>query len=140
MKKGTAACAMLLLAAAVVPDTAAAQCAMCRRALASPEGLQLIAALRRGIVVLLATPFILFAVVAFLAVRIHKRRDGERMEGAGPEFVASAMQPRGSGSPISPTFRRARRDTRNPCDLLTDFRHRLKRASRRLAKSHSTHR
>jgi threonine/homoserine/homoserine lactone efflux protein len=50
-------------------DTAAAQCAMCRRALQSPEGQQLAAALRSGILVLLAAPFTVFAVVAVLAVK-----------------------------------------------------------------------
>jgi hypothetical protein len=50
-------------------DTAAAQCAMCRRALQSPEGQQLAAALRSGILFLLAAPFTVFAVVATLAVR-----------------------------------------------------------------------
>ena len=66
--------AFVLLAAIVAPDTASAQCAMCRRALASPEGQQLVAALRRGIVVLLAAPFTLFGVVAVLAVRSRRRR------------------------------------------------------------------
>lgn len=66
--------AATLLVVVLTPDGAAAQCAMCRRALASPEGLQLIAALRRGIVVLLAAPFMLFGVVAFLAIRMQQRR------------------------------------------------------------------
>ena len=66
--------AATLLVAVLIPEGAAAQCAMCRRALASPEGLPLIAALRRGIVVLLAAPFMLFGVVAFLAVRAERRR------------------------------------------------------------------
>lgn len=51
-----------------------AQCAMCRRALQSPEGLQMIAALRHGILFLLAAPFASFAAVAFLAVRRQRRR------------------------------------------------------------------
>ena len=68
------AVALVVLAAGVAPDTASAQCAMCRRALASPEGQHLVAALRRGIVVLLAAPFALFGVVAFLAVRSQRRR------------------------------------------------------------------
>jgi hypothetical protein len=50
-------------------DAASAQCAMCRRALQSPEGQQLAAALRSGILFLLAAPFAVFAVVATLAVR-----------------------------------------------------------------------
>ena len=68
---------ILVLAAILAPETASAQCAMCRRALVSPEGQQLVAALRRGIVVLLAAPFTLFGVVAFFALRRqrHRRND-----------------------------------------------------------------
>lgn len=51
-----------------------AQCAICRRALLSPEGQQLVAAFRSGILVLLAAPFASFAVVAFFAVRMQRRR------------------------------------------------------------------
>jgi hypothetical protein len=71
--------ALIGLAAIVAPETVSAQCAMCRRALASPEGQQLVAALRRGIVVLLAAPFMLFGVVAFLAVRSQRRRHRSRL-------------------------------------------------------------
>ena len=66
-----AAIAMILIAA---PEPASAQCAMCRRALQSPEGQQLVAALRSGILVLLAAPFATFATVAVLAVRSRNRR------------------------------------------------------------------
>jgi hypothetical protein len=59
----------------LISEPAAAQCAMCRRALDSPEGQHLIGALRRGIVVLLAAPFLLFGAVALLAVRAQRRRD-----------------------------------------------------------------
>ena len=62
---------MLLL---VTAEPASAQCAMCRRALDSPEGRQLVAALRSGILVLLAAPFATFATVAVLAVRSRNRR------------------------------------------------------------------
>ena len=65
------------LVAAVVLVTAtpaAAQCAMCRRALQSPEGQQLIGAFRSGILLLLAAPFTVFAVVATLAVKRFSRR------------------------------------------------------------------
>ena len=70
--------ALILIAAAALvvlaPTEASAQCAMCRRALDSPEGRQMIAALRSGILVLLAAPFAAFGVVAILAVRISRRR------------------------------------------------------------------
>jgi hypothetical protein len=56
-----------------VADAAFAQCAMCRRALQSPEGQQMIAAFRSGILVLLAAPFALVGAVATLAVRMHRR-------------------------------------------------------------------
>ena len=55
-------------------QVALAQCAMCRRALQSPEGQQMIAALRSGILLLLITPFIVFATIAVLAVRTQRRR------------------------------------------------------------------
>ena len=56
-------------------ETAFAQCAMCRRAFASPEGQDLVAAFRAGILFLLAAPIASFATVAFLAVRRQRRRD-----------------------------------------------------------------
>jgi hypothetical protein len=59
----------------LVPETAFAQCAMCRGAFASPEGQQLVAAFRAGILFLLAAPIASFAAVAFLAVRRQRRRD-----------------------------------------------------------------
>jgi hypothetical protein len=60
--------AFLLLALAD-PQTAEAQCAMCRRALQSPEGRALAGAFRGGILFLLAAPFAVFGAVAILAVR-----------------------------------------------------------------------
>jgi len=62
----------------LVPEGAFAQCAMCRRAFASPEGQELVAAFRAGILFLLAAPFASFAAVAFLAVRRQRRRDAAR--------------------------------------------------------------
>jgi hypothetical protein len=64
----------LVIMLLVSSDPASAQCAMCRRALQSPEGQQLMGALRSGILVLLAAPFATFATVAVLAVRSRKRR------------------------------------------------------------------
>ena len=73
MKRWDAVAAVTVLAMIITSESVAAQCAMCRQALASPEGQQLVMALRRGIVVLLAAPFVLFSVVAFLAVRAQRR-------------------------------------------------------------------
>jgi hypothetical protein len=74
MKRTVAVCvAVVLCALLATPETVAAQCAMCRRALDSPEGQQLIGALRRGILLLLAAPFLLFGVIAVLAVRVQRR-------------------------------------------------------------------
>ena len=53
---------------------AAAQCAMCRRALESPEGRQMVAAFRSGILILLAAPFSLFGVITALVVRMRRRQ------------------------------------------------------------------
>ena len=55
-------------------DTALAQCAMCRRALQSPEGQQMIGAFRSGILFLLIAPFAVFGTVATLAVRRFRRK------------------------------------------------------------------
>jgi hypothetical protein len=69
---------------------------MCRRALASPEGQHLVAALRRGIVVLLAAPFMLFGIVAMLAIRSQRRRHGIRdaTDGGSPTFCRVFGTPR----------------------------------------------
>ena len=67
--------AVMVMALPLLAATpASAQCAMCRRALLSPEGQQLVAAFRSGILFLLAAPFASFAAVAFLAVRMQRRR------------------------------------------------------------------
>ncbi len=63
------------------PQVALAQCAMCRRALQSPEGQQMIAALRTGIVVLLIAPFAVFATIAVLAVRAERRHGPRGVRG-----------------------------------------------------------
>jgi hypothetical protein len=85
-----------VLAVLLAPDTVSAQCSMCRRALDSPEGQQLIGALRRGIVVLLAAPFMLFGVVALLAVRMQRRRHRPEPQAAGRGIsnAAPADRPR----------------------------------------------
>ena len=71
----TAGYAIVLLGLAFLfPQAASAQCAMCRRALQSPEGQQMIAAFRSGILFLLVTPFAVFATIALLAVRAQRRR------------------------------------------------------------------
>jgi len=75
-----AALAAALAAVALVPETADAQCAMCRQALDSPEGRQMIAAFQDGILVLLAAPVTVFGVVATLAVRSARRRQREESD------------------------------------------------------------
>ena len=76
----TSTLAVLAVTAAIVlaPDAVWAQCAMCRSALQSPEGQHMAAAFRSGILVLLAAPFSLVAVVATLIVRMARRRSFER--------------------------------------------------------------
>lgn len=73
--------ATALALAMALPSPAAAQCAMCRSLLNTPEGQQLMAGFRHGIVLLLAAPFLAFAAVAVLAVRTH-RRTSESQKGA----------------------------------------------------------
>ena len=76
--KRTASVILALGSVLLLPAAAPAQCAMCRSVLQSPEGLQMIAALRSGVLVLLAAPFAVFGAVAFLACRTQRRRDRER--------------------------------------------------------------
>ena len=71
MRRGLALL-LIALAAALVPAAAEAQCAMCRTALESPEGLALAAGFRRGVLFLLAVPFSALAVIAGLI--IHRTR------------------------------------------------------------------
>ena len=74
--------AIALLAVLLAASDVFAQCAMCRRALASPEGQQMVAAFRSGILILLAAPFAAFAVVARLAMRMDRlRRKPDEREG-----------------------------------------------------------
>ena len=74
MTRTLAAAAAIVIVLAMLSEPIGAQCAMCRRALESPEGQQLASALRRGIMVLFAAPFLLFGIVAMLAVRLQRRR------------------------------------------------------------------
>lgn len=71
------------------PQVAWAQCAMCRRALQSPEGQQMIAAFRGGILFLLAAPFAVFATIAVLAVRVQRRRAHAAWRRAAPSVDGS---------------------------------------------------
>ncbi len=57
------------LVLAVVADAAFAQCPMCRTALSSPEGQQLAAAFRGGILLLVVVPFAAVATIALLVAR-----------------------------------------------------------------------
>ena len=74
------ACALLIaIVVLIAAHPASAQCAMCRRALDSPEGRQMIAAFQSGILVLLAAPFAVFGTIATLAVRRFRRPEpGDR--------------------------------------------------------------
>ncbi len=77
MSRFTRLAAMAAVAAIIcvcAPAPVGAQCAMCRRALQSPEGQQMIAAFRSGIALLLLAPFSVFGIVAVLAVRGQRRR------------------------------------------------------------------
>ena len=74
----TLAVAAVVVGMLLTAGPASAQCAMCRRALQSPEGQQMVAAFRSGILVLLAAPFSLFGVVATLVVRMRRRGSFKR--------------------------------------------------------------
>jgi len=64
---------LLVIVVLIAAHPASAQCAMCRRALDSPEGRQMVAAFRSGILILLAAPFAVFGTVAVLAARRFRR-------------------------------------------------------------------
>jgi len=66
---------LVAVVAAVWPATAEAQCAMCRRALSDGEAGPLIAALRSGILFLLAVPIATFGTIAWYAVRGQRSVD-----------------------------------------------------------------
>jgi hypothetical protein len=57
----------------LVATDAGAQCALCRSLLGQPEAQKLANALRAGIVILLAAPVGVFAVIALAAVRSRRR-------------------------------------------------------------------
>jgi hypothetical protein len=73
----------IVLILLLLPEAGAAQCAMCRGALNSPEGRQMLAAFRSGILLLLVAPFAVFGTVAALVLRDQRRRDTFR--GGGSE-------------------------------------------------------
>jgi hypothetical protein len=51
---------------------------MCRTALQSPEGQRMVGALRQGILLLLAAPFLVFGAVALLAIRQQRATRQQR--------------------------------------------------------------
>ena len=74
--------ALLAILVLLTADQASAQCAMCRRALESPEGRQMVAAFRSGILILLVAPLAVFAIVTRLAIRMDRvRRQSDEREG-----------------------------------------------------------
>ncbi len=67
--------ATMAVATTIWPEAAEAQCAMCRRALSDGEAGPLIAALRSGILFLLAVPIATFGTIAWYAVRGQRSVD-----------------------------------------------------------------
>ncbi len=62
-------------ASLVAPDSALAQCAMCRTGLLnSPEGQRLANGFNSGILFLLSAPFVVVGTIAFLIFRPHLKR------------------------------------------------------------------
>lgn len=61
----------------LTPHVATAQCAMCRRALQSPEGRQILGAFQSSTLLLVIAPFAVFGTIAVLAVRAQRRRAHE---------------------------------------------------------------
>ena len=77
MRRRLAGLVLAIAVTALLSDTAFAQCAMCRRALQSPEGRQMVGAFRSGILFLLAAPFAVFGTVATLAVRRFRKKPAD---------------------------------------------------------------
>jgi len=71
-------------AATLWPEAAEAQCAMCRRALTDGEAGPLIAALRSGVLFLLAVPIATFGTIAWYAVRGQRSADAASAEPRRP--------------------------------------------------------
>ena len=69
----------IVVVVALLSNTALAQCAMCRRALQSPEGQQMLGAFRAGILFLLVAPFAIFGTVATLAIRRFRKEVSGRV-------------------------------------------------------------
>ncbi len=90
-KKAAAWVAMgVAVALLVVPEIVAAQCAMCRTALLnSPEGQQLASSFNRGILFLLAAPFVVLGAVAFLLWKA--RRDHALLAGRPASRPSAAL-------------------------------------------------
>jgi hypothetical protein len=76
VKSVSSVAALFAILILLTAEQASAQCAMCRRALDSPEGQQMVAAFRSGILILLAAPFAVFVVIARLALRMERARQG----------------------------------------------------------------
>ena len=91
---------VVLLGVLAAASDANAQCAMCRTMLATPEGQKMVAALRSGILLLLAAPFTIFGAIAMLAVRAQRRRQahdsvvGLPAQPAAPAMPANEDRPR----------------------------------------------
>jgi hypothetical protein len=69
---------ILMIAAAlavllITPGVASAQCAMCGTAFNSAEGQRMLSAYKKGVLLLLAVPFMTFGTVAVVAVRKQRR-------------------------------------------------------------------
>lgn len=77
MRRRIASVLAIVAVAALLSDTASAQCAMCRRAFQSPEGQLMLGAFRSGILFLLVAPFAIFGTVATLAVRQCRRKSAD---------------------------------------------------------------
>ncbi len=76
MRKRFAKILMTVAALAVLlitPGAASAQCAMCGTAFNSAEGQRMLSAYKKGVLFLLAVPFMTFGTVAVVAVRKHRR-------------------------------------------------------------------
>jgi len=86
-----AAATVVVLVLLAAPGETFAQCAMCRRALESPEGRQLIGAFRGGILLLLTAPFAVFGTVAVLAVRRFRRQALPSPGDIGETVVGKAL-------------------------------------------------
>ncbi len=81
MKKALIAIFFLAGVFLLLETSAWAQCAMCRTALeSSAEGRAIAGGFRKGIVLLLAAPYLIFGTISYFAVRAYQKKAAQKRD------------------------------------------------------------